>query len=1410
MGDAFKTWEKNGILWPKEFLGKAFPEARIFTYGYDADVVKLFSQVGKSTIFQHSRSFIQAVHRVRRDHYERPIIFVAHSLGGILVKDGLNWAKAQTGFSAVQVNEVFSATKGVIFLGTPHRGANGQYAEVGEQLRRLVGLFLHDSNPHLLSSLRSNSETLPRISEEFHRLCDQNPFLIFSFVETLPVTTMRGIGRVVDENSGYMGLPREEKDVIPHADHMEMARFSSNNQEGYQKIEDAVRHCIKAANQRRSDRVAHNDEQLDEKSQEVILEFTANSQHLTDLATLRANLLEGTCQWISDQALFERWVSQDTKLLLLIGAAGAGKSHVVAKVVDILKERFGTPLYGDMSTPLIAYFFCRTLNNKKTLLGGLKSMIGQLALLDVKYANELSVLWSRRHTFEDSQPTISWLWHNLLTMSTALAKRRCIFLVIDGLDECDLAERQELLTSAYDHCAKTTGPIIHILCSGRPEVKADMTQIMDNHLSTLEVPTIEISWQTKADIRMLIEKRMARVKFYRDRKLRSRVQNSISDNANGMFLWADLTLKEFLNAKTSQDVESCLSQMNRAQTLDDTYRGIISSIMGDASDLQLKILRETLIWLIFATDVVKYFLLEEAIESAIGTKVFAFSDEIERFGSIIEIGGFQRLRLPSGEYEDIRSTSHYPETNLSKELSSFRLNDEVDDDIYLDDGSGVTGEEVIRIRHMTFEEWYANGADQFSAIWISPQDAHIELLTRCLGILASDESSASCYPGLLSYAQNNWFEHLIHIKWRNVQRDKLMNTISAIYTLFTDWQITRSWISNMNNSSWNKMKSCLEVIVLDLIPSYLELFELNEDTKKWAQNISSSTKGVIDVLYETAIEAAEIAGFFATFPEIGDGMQEFQKTIEGLVHFSNIADGKSNVAFTGWVPWFLRQEDVKFWRHDTWKENKGMKEYILGEFDYLGTPEARYLEALRTNPEEPVISYRLAKCYLVHGSFGDSHACVQRAIDLCLKANQKGLDSALLLEADIYNSSGNHIEAIDKYLEAVQHLNVTALDILASHYASMEDIGLRQWLDLYLEFDKNNIHATFANAILRQPVFSEWHSTFRGASNKLNEIELYIKAYETAIHLLKNRKDLGSIIVQCGCRYHLAQIYAVELNQRALAIPLWTWIINNLMRFTFPGMDNDLSGRLLVLAVEELSYSNVLNSSHPIIYFAETADLNIFQYSRLMILLGKGIEQQNYLHAEAAKLYRKVLIKVLRLARQTEFSPNTMVVLGNALLALNYLDDAARVLGWACRYTSSSDDSTISSKDSRQSITANEKEDDDKEAPTSISWDVWCDGCMAERQYSESLDIFGPRYKCCVCAEIDLCERCFTAWTNSDKLKLQNGMRRCSPNHEFLKIPDPSRWPGTREEAKLMQSGKVPKSIRDWLEELIAKYDLGK
>ncbi|KAH7119514.1 hypothetical protein B0J13DRAFT_569314 [Dactylonectria estremocensis] len=56
---------------------------------------------------------------------KRPIIFVAHSLGGIIVKSALIHSDAARPGALHEHRSVKVSTYGIIFLGTPHQGAKG-------------------------------------------------------------------------------------------------------------------------------------------------------------------------------------------------------------------------------------------------------------------------------------------------------------------------------------------------------------------------------------------------------------------------------------------------------------------------------------------------------------------------------------------------------------------------------------------------------------------------------------------------------------------------------------------------------------------------------------------------------------------------------------------------------------------------------------------------------------------------------------------------------------------------------------------------------------------------------------------------------------------------------------------------------------------------------------------------------------------------------------------------------------------------------------------------------------------------------------------------------------------------------------------------------------------------------------
>jgi hypothetical protein len=73
------------VFWPKDLLPTECPRARILTWGYDTVVTKGYGAATKNNIFAHARDLLYALERERE--HDIPLIFVAHSLGGIIVKE---------------------------------------------------------------------------------------------------------------------------------------------------------------------------------------------------------------------------------------------------------------------------------------------------------------------------------------------------------------------------------------------------------------------------------------------------------------------------------------------------------------------------------------------------------------------------------------------------------------------------------------------------------------------------------------------------------------------------------------------------------------------------------------------------------------------------------------------------------------------------------------------------------------------------------------------------------------------------------------------------------------------------------------------------------------------------------------------------------------------------------------------------------------------------------------------------------------------------------------------------------------------------------------------------------------------------------------------------------------------------
>ncbi|KAL2139346.1 hypothetical protein VTI28DRAFT_5308 [Corynascus sepedonium] len=252
-GDREATWTARGASepWPKVLLPSELPTARILTFGYDARVVDWRGVVSQSRIGNHAWNLLTslATFREKDETNERPIIFICHSLGGLVCEDALLTSRQRP---ESHLQNILQSTRAIAFLGTPHHGVG--LARWAELLSRHIGL-VKQTNTEIVAILRRESEVLARIQDGFHTMVmarsneGQGRIDITCFFEELPLP---GVGQVVPQHSAT--LPG----YIPigiHSNHMDMARFVSADDAGFTAVCGELRRWTKqmGAAERRHD-----------------------------------------------------------------------------------------------------------------------------------------------------------------------------------------------------------------------------------------------------------------------------------------------------------------------------------------------------------------------------------------------------------------------------------------------------------------------------------------------------------------------------------------------------------------------------------------------------------------------------------------------------------------------------------------------------------------------------------------------------------------------------------------------------------------------------------------------------------------------------------------------------------------------------------------------------------------------------------------------------------------------------------------------------------------------------------------------------------------------------------------------------------------------------------------------------
>ncbi|KAF8534801.1 hypothetical protein BDD12DRAFT_858610 [Trichophaea hybrida] len=236
-GHAYGSWKArdNRKMWLRHFLGQHFRNCRTMIYGYNSKLQSRSIQ----QISDYNREFLGELQKARRteDELQRPLIFIAHGFGGVIVPQTL--VRALERDHDLFARSMFEKTHAVMFFGTPHRGM---------LMSDILDMLEPDSREknQLIRSIDQNSDYLGRELERFIN-CDKRPKVV-SFYEQQQTrrlvknedgTYSRSGDFVIalEKNATLLHLPDREEEKHPvDADHSNIVKFDNMSDRTYQHV----------------------------------------------------------------------------------------------------------------------------------------------------------------------------------------------------------------------------------------------------------------------------------------------------------------------------------------------------------------------------------------------------------------------------------------------------------------------------------------------------------------------------------------------------------------------------------------------------------------------------------------------------------------------------------------------------------------------------------------------------------------------------------------------------------------------------------------------------------------------------------------------------------------------------------------------------------------------------------------------------------------------------------------------------------------------------------------------------------------------------------------------------------------------------------------------------------------------
>ncbi|GAB1317135.1 hypothetical protein MFIFM68171_07345 [Madurella fahalii] len=547
-GDPVGTWranDKQKTLWPTSLLPLSIGDmhVRILTFRYNCT---LRGSASAASIRDHAKVLLVHLDNQREDDDEaklRPIVFVGHNLGGIIIKQTIMFACKNPRYK-----HLWEASRGIMFFSTPHYG---MYPDLWYKFVRYV-LQLDEPEEGtvptngMLATIGDNSEELSNISEDFESRLEDLKFV--TFTETQPVPKINCV--LVNKIHGRMRASTEEHTDI-EGDHTSICRF--DDADTFLPVGGGIKNLIRAK-PKEIDRLSRNEKKA----------YYSLASDETHSFFLDRKSTPGTCKWTDDQPRIQAFLDgvRGQQDLWIYGPPACGKTFLAKHIINKLN-----PLDGKLSSlrrrrkppTVIHYFISGSLPDRGHLQGLLRATAHQALrlkpsliyrLLPSSYRDwELKTAITRESLERDiwSGDTLKSVWPAIMA---EVAEKHAIAVVIDGFDELDVESRNSFLDCLQRLRGQSRNPAnLQLLFLSR---ELDELDVAPAHQMAFQRYNIGLA-ETGSDISRTIDEaldRLWRSRRFTPDEFREKIRNQIHLRSDGTYLWAALLSRDLDRNRT--------------------------------------------------------------------------------------------------------------------------------------------------------------------------------------------------------------------------------------------------------------------------------------------------------------------------------------------------------------------------------------------------------------------------------------------------------------------------------------------------------------------------------------------------------------------------------------------------------------------------------------------------------------------------------------------------------------------------------------------------------------------------------------------------------------------------------------------------------------------------------------------